>query len=89
MTFSRPSTRSSGLPTGSNFSYGLSEWVLEPVVFNRGETLERALTPGSDFRQIIDSGVPQQTVVTFWVYPDSFGLFRQPAMELQQVQSNR
>jgi hypothetical protein len=66
-----------GLPSSRGFRYGLTAWVLEPVQVNRGEPLERALTPGSQFRQVIDGGVPEQTVVTFWVYPDSFALFRQ------------
>ena len=66
-----------GVPTGSGFSYGLSEWVLEPVKDVRGEPLPRALAPDSEFRRIIEAGVPQQTVVTFWVYADSFGIFRE------------
>jgi hypothetical protein len=66
-----------GLPSSRGFRYGLTGWVLEPIQVNRGEPLERALTPRSQFRQIVDSGVPEQTVVTFWVYPDSFALFRQ------------
>ncbi len=61
----------------SGFGYGLSEWVLEPVRSTRGEPLEKALAAGSEFRQVVDGGVPQQTVATFWVYPDSFALFRQ------------
>jgi len=65
-----------GMPSSRGFRYGLSGWVLEPVRVMRGETLERALSPGSEFRQVIDGGAPEQTVVTFWVYPDSFALFR-------------
>jgi hypothetical protein len=64
-------------PTSSGFSYGLSEWALEPVQPVRGEPLPHALAPGSEFRRIIEAGVPQQTVVTFWVYADSFGIFRE------------
>jgi hypothetical protein len=66
-----------GLPASRGFRYGLSGWVIEPVRVTRGETLERALAPGSQFRQVVDGGVPEQTVVTFWVYPDSFAFFRQ------------
>jgi hypothetical protein len=61
----------------SGYSYGLEGWVLEAVVPVRGETLQQALGGGSEFRLITDAGVPGQTVVTFWVYPDSFGLFRE------------
>ena len=39
-------------------------------------TLEAALSEGSEFRQIVDGIDPQHTVVTFWVYPDSFTLYR-------------
>lgn len=59
-----------------NYRYGLSEWTVEPVTLNRGETEAAALAPGSEFRQVVDTVDPQQVVVTFWVYPDSFALFR-------------
>jgi hypothetical protein len=59
------------------FRYGLSTWQIEPVTLTRGETLEEALKPGSEFRQVVDHLDPRETAVTFWVYPDSFGLFRQ------------
>jgi hypothetical protein len=58
------------------FRYGLSEWQLEPVTMTRGETLQAALAAGSEFRRIIDGIDPEQTAVTFWVYPDSFEVFR-------------
>lgn len=64
-------------PRGANYRYGLTEWTVEPVQALRGETNEEALRAGSKFRQLIDGIDPQFTVVTFWVYPDSFGLFRQ------------
>ena len=58
------------------FRYGLTEWVVEPLTPLRGETLEAALAPTSDFRRLVD-GLDASTVITFWVYPDSFALFRQ------------
>ncbi len=61
---------------GGNYSYGLSEWVAEPVAVQRGETEAEALAPGSDFRRLVDTLDPQQSVVTFWVYADSFDLYR-------------
>ncbi|HEV3021996.1 MAG TPA: hypothetical protein VGX76_06000, partial [Pirellulales bacterium] len=65
-------------PAGeSGFRYGLSEWQAEAIAAVRGETASEALAPRSQFRQIADVLDPQQTVVTFWVYPDSFALFRQ------------
>src|SRR5262249_15592970 len=58
------------------FRYGVSEWQIEPVALSRGETLGQALRDGSEFRQIVDGIDPQQTAVTFWVYPDSFEVYR-------------
>jgi hypothetical protein len=51
-------------------------WEIEPVALIRGETLEQALTPGSEFRRVIDSIEPASTAVTLCVYPDSFPLYR-------------
>jgi hypothetical protein len=59
------------------FSYSLSEWIAEPVASMRGETTRAALASGSQFRLMVDALDPQQSVVTFWVYPDSFDLYRQ------------
>src|SRR5262249_5897900 len=60
----------------SGFRYGLTEWAVEPLAPVRGETLEAALAASSDFRRLVD-GLDASTVITFWVYPDSFQLFRQ------------
>jgi hypothetical protein len=59
-----------------NFRAGLSEWVVEPRALDRGESLDRALKGNSEFRQIVDGIEPHETAVTFWVYPDSFEIFR-------------
>lgn len=64
-------------PAGGNFRYGLSGWQVEALASTRGETASEALSARSQFRQIVDVLDPQQTVVTFWVYADSFELFRQ------------
>lgn len=58
------------------YRYGLSEWQVEPILPLSGESAEAALAEASEFRQIVDRLDPQQTVVTFWVYPDSFELYR-------------
>jgi hypothetical protein len=60
----------------ASFRYGLTGWVVEPVTPVRGEPAEAALAPNSEFRRIVDAIDPQQTVVTFFVYPDSFAAFR-------------
>jgi hypothetical protein len=64
------------LESNHNFRYGLSGWVVEPILFKRGETLAVALSAASDFHRIADAIDPNLTVVTFWVYPDSFEIFR-------------
>lgn len=63
-------------PAGGTFRYGLTGWEVVPIQSERGETLEEALASGSVFRKIIDTIDPQQTAVTFWVYADSFALYR-------------
>jgi hypothetical protein len=59
------------------FRYGMTGWTVEPVLEPRGETAEEALKPGSKLRKVLDALDPRQTVVTLWVYPDSFPLYRQ------------
>jgi hypothetical protein len=67
-----------GLPAGGGgFRYGLTGWVVEPIAPARGETASAALAPGGEFRRLVDAIDPEQTVVTMWVYPDSFALYRQ------------
>lgn len=50
--------------------------IVEPVADPRGEAAAKALAAGSEFRFLTDRLDAQFAVVTFWVYPDSFGLFR-------------
>ena len=66
-----------GLSANETFRYGLVAWTAEPVAPVRGETLENALAERSQFRQIVDRLDPEQAAITFWVYPDSFALYRQ------------
>jgi hypothetical protein len=61
----------------ATFRYGVSRWEIEPILATRGEPLDAALKPGSEFRQIVDHLDGQHAAVTFWVYPDSFSLYRQ------------
>jgi hypothetical protein len=65
-----------GGPVSSTFRYGISAWEAEPVTPQRGETTDEALKSGSAFRRVIDALDPQQTAVTFWVYDDSFAVYR-------------
>jgi hypothetical protein len=64
-------------PHGDHFGYGVVRWEVEPLAPVRGETVAAALQPGSLFRQVIDGADLGQTVVTFYVYPDSFAAYRQ------------
>lgn len=64
------------LESSTSFRYAMTGWVVEPIVAQRGETLQAALAPTSEFHRIADAIDPNQTVVTFWVYPDSFEIFR-------------
>ena len=66
----------SGMPVDGQFRYSATGWVLEPLAPDRGELVEKALAAGSDFRKAIDAIDPNRTAVTFWVYPDSFTLYR-------------
>jgi hypothetical protein len=67
-----------GTPPDERASYriGLSSWQVVPLDPKRGETVEQALAPGSKFRRVIDAIDSNQTAVTFWVYPDSFAVYR-------------
>lgn len=60
----------------ANFRFSLTGWVLETLDPDRGETLEQALNPNSEFMKIINGLDINQTAVTFCVYPDSFAIYR-------------
>jgi hypothetical protein len=72
----RSSLDAGAVPTAGSFRYGLVAWEVEPITPQRGETLEQALRDKSAFRQMTDHLDANVTTVTFWVYPDSFELFR-------------
>jgi hypothetical protein len=63
-------------PVGNSFRYGFTSWEAVPTSPARGEEMEEALAAGSVFRRITDAIDPKETVVTLWVYPDSFPLYR-------------
>src|SRR5262249_29831382 len=67
---------SGGPEADAGFRSGITSWQLEPVTPVRGETAEAALADGSEFRRVADLIDPRQTTVTFWVYPNSFALYR-------------
>lgn len=53
-----------------------------PVEEQLGETLETALSPGSDFLDLLQQGHARHTTVTLWTYPDSFAIYRAIKKEL-------
>jgi hypothetical protein len=54
----------------------LERFELEIVEPNMGETIQEALSPGSRLRIELGGRQPRETVITVWVYPDSFEEFR-------------
>jgi hypothetical protein len=57
------------------YRISLSSWQIHPEPETRGETAEVALRKGSRFYQSILGAAPD-TTLTFWVYPDSYALYR-------------
>lgn len=61
------------------------EWTVVPVSSELGEPVDEALRPDSAFRRAMAGSDPQQTVVTVWVYADSFESFRKVRSELHRL----
>lgn len=57
------------------YRISLASWEVHPEPDLKGETEEVALRRGSQFYQSILGATPD-TTLTFWVYPDSYQLFR-------------
>jgi len=69
--------------TGQGGSFArLKRWTLVPGASDLGEPVRLALQEGSDFRRQLSRALPGRTVVTIWVYPDSFEAFRRIRKEL-------
>lgn len=60
----------------------LDKVTLIPVSGELGEPLTEALARGSAFRDALARARPGRTIVTLWVYPDSFGVYRELQREL-------
>lgn len=63
----------------------VSRWLIEPDASLVDESFAEAVRPGSRYRQTIETAIPD-TVVTMWIYPDSFkgfGPLREVAHGLQ------
>ncbi len=57
--------------------FELDRFELETIPSNPGESLPESLSPGGRLRLEMASRNPSETVVTVWVYSDSFDEFRQ------------
>jgi hypothetical protein len=56
--------------------FDLRAWEVIPESENRGEAYESTRNPISEFGRAVNRISPSRSTVTFWVYPDSFGLYR-------------
>ncbi|MGN6136786.1 MAG: hypothetical protein ACTHOU_20080 [Aureliella sp.] len=65
--------RMSAIPGG----FELDRFEIDVTPENVGQTLDEALSTAGILRGELSSRVPAETVVTVWVYPDSFAEFRQ------------
>lgn len=66
----------SGGRVGMGSIVELERFELEVVEPNMGESIQEALAPGSRLRIELAGRQPRETVITVWVYPDSFEEFR-------------
>lgn len=55
----------------------LDRFVLLPTQEPLGEPFDQALLPDSQFNQKLNQLDPQETTISVWVYPDSFGQFNE------------
>jgi hypothetical protein len=60
-------------------------FVMRPVADNIGETIDEALQPASQFRQIITGRRAKDSTITLWTYPGSFDEFRRLKKELYRL----
>ena len=63
---------------GGMVRIGVSSWRIVPTDDVQDATADEALRPGSDFVQTL-AGAARNSTLTFWVYPDSFALYRKLA----------
>jgi hypothetical protein len=61
---------------GGSTGLGLRGWEVVPARDPRGETVERAAQPLSEFDRAVKRLSPSNATITMWVYPDGFGTFR-------------
>lgn len=64
--------------------FDLRGWEIVPTNGSRGESYEATRNPISEYSRAINRLIPGRAVVTMWVYPDSFSLYRQLRDELNE-----
>jgi hypothetical protein len=62
--------------------FDLKGWEIVPESEQRGETYEATRNPISQYARALNRLTPGRSVLTFWVYPDSFELYRRLRTEL-------
>lgn len=62
--------------------FDLKGWELIPETEQRGETYQATRNPISQYGRAVNQLTPGRSIVTFWVYPDSFALYRRLRAEL-------
>jgi hypothetical protein len=62
--------------------FDLKGWEIVPETEQRGETYEATRNPISQYSRAVNQLAPGRSILTFWVYPDSFTLYRRLRAEL-------
>jgi hypothetical protein len=73
------------LVPGVGASGNLKAFTLIPVSDDMGEPWQAALADSSEFRRVLAGHEPKYTLVTVWIYPESFEAFRQIKKELWRL----
>ena len=81
---SRNGIMSDGRTSAMGRMVELDKFELEPTRDIVMETIDDALRPGGRLRAELDGHRSQQTTITVWVYPESFGEFRKVKERLFQ-----
>src|SRR5262249_36808820 len=68
-----------GLPGGTGIN---AMFNFLPMQAQLGETLEEAARAHSDFQRALADLDPRRVTITFWAYPESFGMYRTLREEL-------
>lgn len=71
--------------TASREVVELDRFVMVPVGNLRGESVDEAMQTTSAFRRRLSGWSSRNTIITVWVYPDSFGAFRELKGRLHEL----